>query len=146
MMGIYKDRAEEAFAQYQERRAKAAELRRVITAISATAVAPREVVKVTVSGKGDVTAIEFPTSAYKRMAPTELATVLLATIREARAKALYAAAEVMMPELPKGLNFIDLIEGKADLEAAAPDEADIPDAVRDFLEKGYGPHGRGEAR
>jgi DNA-binding protein YbaB len=132
-MVIHQQQAEELFAVYRQRQAEAAELRRKLAASTATAVAPRGVVKVTVAANGDVTSIDFPTSAYKRMAPAELARVLVSTIGDARAKALTAAAEVLTPELPKGLNFAEMAQGKAYLSAAAPSEEDIPDAVRKYL-------------
>jgi hypothetical protein len=89
-----------------------------------------------VSARGDVTAIEFPTEAYKRMPPKELSEVLLATISEARDNALKAVQDTMAAELPKGLNFIEMLKGTADIAVAAPTEEDIPDFVRQRLSGG----------
>ena len=135
-MSIYQQRAKELVAEYEERRARAGELRRKIGEITGTATASRGTVKVTVGVQGEVTALEFPTGAYKRMAPKELAETLLATINEAREKAVESVRELMTPELPAGLNFIELLQGKADRVGPAPTEADIPDAVRDYLGRG----------
>jgi DNA-binding protein YbaB len=135
-MSIYQQRAEELVAEYEERRAKAGELRRKIGEITGSATAPRGSVKVTVGVQGEVTALEFPTSAYKRMPPKELAETVLATISEAKGKAVESLRELMTPEMPAGLNFIELLQGKADRVGAAPTEADIPDAVRDYLGRG----------
>jgi len=138
-MSIYDRQIEELTAEYHRRRAKAGELRRKISEISACVTAPREVVKVTVGAQGEVRAVEFPTGAYKRMAPAELAGTLMATIGEARDKALAALSDLMTPELPPGLNLVDLLQGKADLPGALPDEPAIPDAVREYVD-----HGRGQ--
>jgi DNA-binding protein YbaB len=135
-MNFYEQQAEELAAAYEVQRAKTTELRRKITEITGTATAPRKSVKATVSARGDVTAIEFPTEAYKRMPPKELSEVLLATISEARDNALKAVQDTMAAELPKGLNFIEMLKGTADIAVAAPTEEDIPDFVRQRLSGG----------
>ena len=89
--------------------------------------------------QGEISAIEFPTGAYKRMAPKELSDALTATINEAREQALAAFQELMAPEMPKGLNFQQLLTGRTDV--AGPTEADIPQVVREHL-NGTGVPGR----
>jgi len=135
-MSFYQQRAEELLAQYHEKRARAGELRRKLGGISASATAPRNVVKVSVNGQGQVSAIEFPTSAYKRTPPAELAKILIDTIQEAAGKAIVAVRELMTPELPVGLNFIDMLQGKAN-EPAVLAEPQLPDEVREYI--GYQP-------
>jgi DNA-binding protein YbaB len=125
--------------EYRKRRARTAELQRRIREISATATTPRETVKVKVGAQGDLLGIEFPTSAYKRMAPNELAEAILAATAEAKAKALDALRELMQPELPAGLDFDDLIQGKADMTKALPADPAMPDAVRDYIGTGRVP-------
>jgi DNA-binding protein YbaB len=137
-MNVYEQQAEELAAAYEAQRAKTTELRRKITEITGTATAPRKSIKATVGARGDVTAIEFPTEAYKRMPPKELSDVLLATISEARSKALQSVQDTMSAELPKGLNFIEMLKGTADIAVAAPTEEDIPDFVRQRLSGGSG--------
>lgn len=128
--------------EYRKRRARTAELQRRIREISATAATPRQTVAVTVGAQGDLVSIEFPNSAYKRMAPNELAEAILAVSAEAKAKATDALRELMKPELPPGLDFDDLIQGKADMSKALPDDPAMPDAVRDYVANGRVP-GRG---
>src|SRR5579859_1130054 len=99
--------------EYRKRRARTAELQRQIREISATASTPRQTVKVKVGAQGDLQSIEFPTGAYKRMAPNELAEAIMAATAEAKVKAMEALRELMQPEMPAGLNFMDLIQGKA---------------------------------
>jgi len=135
-VSIYEQRVEELAAEYEAQRAKTTELRRKITEITGTATAPRKSIRVTVRARGDVTAIEFPTEAYKRMPPKELSEVLLATISKARDKALESVRDTMAAELPQGLNFIEMLKGTADIAVAAPTEIDIPDFVRQRLSGG----------
>jgi hypothetical protein len=137
-MNIYEQQAEELAAAYQAQRARTTELRRKISGITGTATAPRRSIKATVSARGDVSAIEFPTEAYKRMPPKELSEVLLATINEARGKALQSLQDTMAAELPKGLDFIEMLKGTAGIAVAAPTEEDIPDFVRQYLSGGSG--------
>jgi hypothetical protein len=51
----------------------------------------------------------------------------------------------MQPELPAGLNFDDLIQGKADMSKALPENSIMPGAVRDYIDSGRVPgmDGRG---
>ena len=100
---------EALMAEYRKRRARTAELQRQIREISGTAVTPRQTVKVKVDAQGGLLALEFPTGAYKRMAPNELAEAVMGAVAEAKGKALEALGELMQPELPKGMNFADLL-------------------------------------
>src|SRR5258707_14622474 len=113
-LNTFNEELDQLLEEYRKRRAEASERQRKIQEISATAAAPRQAVKVTVGAQGEITGLEFPTSAYKRMAPNELAEAILGAAREAKAKALDAYKELMTPIMPAGLNFLDLIQGKAD--------------------------------
>lgn len=137
-MNVYEQQVEELTAAYEAQRAKTTELRRRITETTGTATAPRKSIKVTVSARGDVTAIEFPTEAYKRMPPKELSEALLATIGKAKSAALKSVKDTMAAELPKGLDYIEMLKGNADAAVAAPTEADMPDFVRQQLAGGSG--------
>lgn len=130
---------EALMAQYRKRRARTAELQRQIREISGTAVTARQTVKVKVDAQGGLLSIEFPTGAYKRMAPNELAEAIQGAVAEAKAKALEALGELMTPELPRGLNFVDLVQGQVDLTKALPDEPPMPDAVREYIDTGRVP-------
>ena len=135
-MGGYSAEIEELLAKYRERRSKAGELQRQITAVTGTATAQRQTVKITVNVQGEITALEFPTGAYKRMAPAELAEVITSTQQAAKAKALESMKSMLLPEMPNGLNFMDLMQGKADLAAAIPVEPPMLDEVRDYINTG----------
>jgi DNA-binding protein YbaB len=128
--------AEQALAHYRELRRDAMNIQQQIKEISATAVSKRQTVKVTVNVHGEISALEFPTGGYKRMTPTELAEAIKTTAQEAKAKALDDLNALMEPKLQTGLSFKDLIQGKADLAAALPEEPAMPDAVADYLRRG----------
>ncbi|MET7941244.1 YbaB/EbfC family nucleoid-associated protein [Streptomyces sp. NPDC005302] len=137
MPSPYDQQIEDLLEQYRRQREEAAETRRRINATTSTATAPRQTVKVTVGAQGEVTAIEFPTGAYRRMAPKELADVLLATLQQARSEALEGAAGVLAGELPPGVTVADLLQGRVDPGALLPEDPAMPDSVRDYVDHGF---------
>ncbi|MGW4996017.1 YbaB/EbfC family nucleoid-associated protein, partial [Streptomyces mirabilis] len=80
--------------------------------------------------------IEFPTGAYRRMAPKELADMLISVIEEARAKALELVGEVVSAQLPRGVTVSDLLQGRVDPGDLLPEEPPMPDSVRDYIDHG----------
>jgi DNA-binding protein YbaB len=132
----YDELIEELTAEYERRRARTGELHRQLREVSGTATAPRGVVKISVGAQGEVRDIQFPTGAYKRMAPAELSAALLATIGEATNKAVEKVTELMEPELPGSEHLIGLFTGKTELPQALPDEPPMPNVVREYLEPG----------
>jgi DNA-binding protein YbaB len=135
-VGAFDGDIDELLGEYQRRRGAAGDLQRQIREITGTASAPRQSVKVTVSVQGEVTALEFPTGAFKRMAPKELADAVLGAIGEAKGKAMDAYKGLMGPHMPGGLDFMDLIAGNADLTAALPVRPPMPEVVRDYIQGG----------
>ena len=142
----YDQGIEDLLALYQQQRAEVAETRRRINDVTGTATAPRQTVKVTVGAQGDVTAIEFPTGAYRRMAPKELADAMLAVIAQARAAAMEQVAELTELGLPSGVSPADLLQGKADPTALLPETPAMPDSVRDYIDSGRPDGPRGTVR
>lgn len=134
MSGQYDQEIEDLLALYRRQRAEAAETRRRINEVTGTATAPRQAVKVTVSAQGDVTAIDFPTGAYHGLAPKELSEILLATIHQARAKALEQVAELTSLALPAGVSVTDMLQGRLDPTALLPETPGMPDRVREYLD------------
>jgi len=128
--------AEQALARYRELRQDAMNTKRQMEAISTTAVSKRQTVKITVNVHGEITALEFPTGAYKRMTPTELADAIKTTAQEAKAMALEELNALMEPKTTSGMSFKDLVQGKADLTAGLPEEPAMPDEVADYLRRG----------
>lgn len=122
MSSPYDQEIAELTAEYQRRREGLGEMQRRLQSISVTATSPRQVVQATVAHGGEVTELKFPTNAYRRMAPAELATAILTTITEARDKALNEAAELLAPMLPPGLNAREMFSGQTDLGTLMPEE------------------------
>lgn len=102
MSSPYDQHIEELLGAYRRERAQIGELQRTMREVKASATAPRQALKVTVNSQGEVTEIEFPTGAYKRMAPVELSQMLLTTIQKARTTAMAEVAEVLAGHLPAG--------------------------------------------
>ncbi|MEU9345163.1 YbaB/EbfC family nucleoid-associated protein [Streptomyces sp. NPDC048278] len=137
MPSPYDQQIEDLLDQYRRQRDEAAETRRRINETTATVTAPRQTVKITVGAQGEVTAIEFPTGAYRRMAPKELADVLLSTLRQARAEALEGVSGVLAERLPSGVTVPDLLQGRVDPAAVLPEDPAMPDPVRDYVDHGF---------
>jgi len=142
----YDQEIEDLLALYRKQRQEATEARRRINEVTGTATAPRQTVKATVNAQGEVTAIEFPTGAYHRMAPKELSEALLTTIRQARANALKAVAEVSSQGLPAGVRITDLLEGRVDATELLAEEPGMPPEVRDYIAEGRPDVRRGDTR
>jgi DNA-binding protein YbaB len=138
--------AEEALARYRELRQDAMNVKRQIEEISATAVSKRQTVKVTVNVHGEIISIEFPTGAYKRMTPAELAEAIKSTAQEAKAAALEDLNGLMEPKIQMGLSFKELIQGKVDLLMGLPADPRMPDSVADYLRVGRPDSARGGGR
>jgi hypothetical protein len=129
-------------AQYQRRLAGIGELRSKMAAISGTASSARQSVKVTVDVNGEITSLEFPTGAYKRLPPAELSAEILATARDAKAKAKEQLDALMAVELPADRRLSDLakvaeiVKGGADPAEVFGAEPSMPDAIRAYIETG----------
>ncbi|HET6501529.1 MAG TPA: YbaB/EbfC family nucleoid-associated protein [Amycolatopsis sp.] len=126
------DQLEELMKQYSRKREEAEENRRRIGEIEATATAVRQTVKVTVGALGQLKSIEFPTGAYRRMAPKELADALLSTIEEAKAEVSKKVDEAVPSPLP-GVSSSALLQGDFDMNDLLPETPPIADSVRDFI-------------
>jgi DNA-binding protein YbaB len=126
------DQLEELMKQYRQKREEAEENYRRIGEIEATATAVRQTVKVTVGALGQIKSIEFPTGAYRRMAPKELAAALLDTIEEAKAEALKKVDEAV-PSPLSGVSSSALLQGDFDMNDLLPETPPMADSIRDYL-------------
>jgi DNA-binding protein YbaB len=134
----YDRQIEELLDEYRKKRDEAVETQRQIGEITATVTAPKQVVKVTVNAQGEVSAIEFPTSAFRRLSPKELATTLVTTIQQARANALEKATGLASDRLPAGVTIAELLQGKANPTDLLPVDpgTGMPDSVREYVDNG----------
>jgi hypothetical protein len=133
MSGDFNERIEGLFEQYKRQREGFAALQKQMQEITATATSPRREVAVTVGHGGVVTDIRFPTGAYRRMAPTELAAVLMSTLAEAREQAQQEAAAILGPVLPSGMNAKNLLSGQATVDQLMPPQPRMANSVREQL-------------
>lgn len=85
----------ELMEQYRRQRAELGEMQREIEAITATAVAGQNAVKVTVNARGEIQDLVFPSGAYRRMAPLELAAVIKQGVQAAQSEAAERMREVI---------------------------------------------------
>ncbi|MEW2545796.1 YbaB/EbfC family nucleoid-associated protein [Streptomyces sp. NPDC047002] len=136
MTSPYDQPIEDLLAQYRAQREAAVETRRRINETTGTATAPRQTVKVTVGAQGEVTAIEFPTSAYRRLPPKELAEVLMTTIAQARADAMEKVGDLMSDQLPPGVTMGGLLKGEVDPTQLLAEDPTMPDSVKEYVDKG----------
>ncbi|MEU6220124.1 YbaB/EbfC family nucleoid-associated protein [Streptomyces sp. NPDC047022] len=141
MSSPYDEQVEELLAQYRQAREQAADTRIQINEIEATATAPRRVVKVTVGAQGQVKALDFPTPAYRTMTPKDLARVILATVEKARAEALSKVSEAALGGMFGGMSPADLLQGRVDPRSFLPEELDLPDVIRAYIDHGHGMEG-----
>ncbi|MFJ9907453.1 YbaB/EbfC family nucleoid-associated protein [Streptomyces sp. NPDC101152] len=138
MSSPYDQQIEELLAEYRDAREQAVETRRRINEVQATATAPRQVVKITVGAQGQVTALEFPTAAYRDLPPKELSRVIMATLEQARAQAMANVSEVTLGRLLGGVSPADLLQGRVDPRSLLPEELELPEVVRAYVERGLG--------
>ncbi|MGP4014989.1 YbaB/EbfC family nucleoid-associated protein [Saccharopolyspora sp. 5N708] len=111
------------------------EMRRRLTALSATAVSPKREVSVTVAAQGVITELKFLTSAYRRLPPNELADLVTRTIAEARDKVTEQTAEIMAPMLPPGMDAKSMLTGALTAGELAPSEASLPPLIRERMNR-----------
>ncbi|MEU3785436.1 YbaB/EbfC family nucleoid-associated protein [Streptomyces sp900129855] len=142
----YDQHIEELLGSYRRERSEVGELQRRMREVKASATAPRQALKVTVNSQGEVAEIEFPTGAYKRMAPVELSQMLVTTIQKARTSAMAAVAEVLSGHLPSGMSAADLLRGKADLGGLLPETPPMAGAVEEYIANGRPGRGAGGPR
>ncbi|AEW92804.1 MULTISPECIES: YbaB/EbfC family nucleoid-associated protein [Streptomycetaceae] len=138
MSSPYDEQIEELLAQYRDAREQASETRRRINEIEVTVTAPRQVVKVTVGAQGQVKALDFPTGAYRNLPPKDLSRVILAALEQARTQALGKVSEVALGGMLGGVSPADLLQGRVDPKSLFPEELELPEAVRAYVNHGLG--------
>ncbi|MFD9890250.1 YbaB/EbfC family nucleoid-associated protein [Amycolatopsis sp. NPDC059027] len=126
MTSSYDERIGDLLADYRRQCDQLSETQRKLKEISVTATAPGRAVAVTVGAQGEISDLSFPTPAYRRMAPAELAAVLLATIADARQQATAEMEALLKPHLPE--EFRDLADG------VLPEHPPMTEDVRGLVE------------
>jgi DNA-binding protein YbaB len=78
-------------------------------------------VTVTINQSGGMESIEFNSQKFRRMAPAELGSVLVETIRQAQAQSRERLLRAYQPLLPDHLGARDFMAGKTDLDQVFED-------------------------
>ncbi|WP_320773016.1 YbaB/EbfC family nucleoid-associated protein [Streptomyces sp. CRN 30] len=140
----FDEQIEQLQETYRAQLAQVADLQRRMREVTGTATAKAQAMKVTVGPQGELLSVEFPTNAYRRMAPKELADLLVSTVQEARSKATGELAKVLNPHLPDEVEAERLLDGTADVGKLLPADPAMPDAVRAYVEQGRIAHDTGD--
>jgi DNA-binding protein YbaB len=127
------DRLERLFEEYQRQRDNLADMQRKMSEISASATSPRREVTITVGQNGVLTDIQFANGAYRRMTPSDLTAVVMATFQEAKEAAFEEAARILAPMLPDGVDAGAMVRGQAGVDAYMPAEPRMATSVREIL-------------
>ncbi|QFZ18585.1 YbaB/EbfC family nucleoid-associated protein [Saccharothrix syringae] len=133
MSNPYSEQLSRLMAEYRETQRAMVEAQQRLRSLSVTETAPRRVVSVTVGHGGRVEDIKFPTAAYKRMPPTELASALLDAIAAAQRRAVDEAAEVMAPHMPAGVDARALLSGDVEASSFEVPQSGVSDILRDLM-------------
>lgn len=111
------NQVEQAFAELERKRAALARVQRDLANTSTTATSKNRAVSVTVNSRGDITELKFVTGAYRAMAPTELAQLIVDTIAAARTESMTNSAQMFRDLLPENTPLLDMLDGKVDLDS-----------------------------
>ena len=115
------DELEGILAEFQSKRDELLGLQERMSQVSASQVAPRNVVSVTVGRQGEVLEVKFSGRAHKNMTPGELGKVVTETIRKAQEQVREQVAELIAPMLPGGIPVKDLLAGRVSADSVLAD-------------------------
>ncbi|MFR9727740.1 YbaB/EbfC family nucleoid-associated protein [Saccharopolyspora sp. MS10] len=133
MSGVDRRNVEMLREEFERQVTKMADMKERMTELSATAVSPRRELQVTVGMHGHITELKFLTSGYRSLAKNEIAELITSTIAQAREKLDEQTAEFIAPMLPPGMNAQDLMRGDVAAGQMVPNEAMLPQVLRDRL-------------
>jgi DNA-binding protein YbaB len=106
---------EAMFTMLADEQRKLAEFQRKMTEASTVTESPNKMVTATFDGRGELVSLKFNNTKFRSMAPNELATMLMETLRRGRAAAFGQIDEMAGGEVLPGVNFGDLAAGKLDM-------------------------------
>ncbi|MFI5843121.1 YbaB/EbfC family nucleoid-associated protein [Catenuloplanes sp. NPDC051500] len=123
------NQVEQAYAELEKKRAALSEVQGSLAGASSTVQSRNRAVAVTMSSRGVVTEIKFPTGAHRTMASAELGALLVETIEAAREEAMRRTMSAFEGLLPSGLPTADLLMGDG-TDAGLDLEALVSEALR----------------
>ncbi|MEU8328687.1 MULTISPECIES: YbaB/EbfC family nucleoid-associated protein [unclassified Micromonospora] len=103
------------FAMLAEERRKLDEFQAKMRAASTTVDSPNKMLTATFDGRGELVKLTFNNTKYRAMAPNELSSLLVETLRRGRAESFGKIDEMAGPDVLPGVSFGDLAGGKVDL-------------------------------
>ncbi|NLU81065.1 YbaB/EbfC family nucleoid-associated protein [Micromonospora sp. HNM0581] len=106
---------EEALSMLAEEQRKLEEFQRRMNEASTTVESANKMVAATFDGRGELVRLEFTNTRYRTMAPAELASLLLETLRRGREKSFAKVSELAGRDVLPGVSFGQLAAGKVDL-------------------------------
>jgi len=119
-MSAYEAEIAELMSRYRQKLADLIGLQRRVVESSATVASVYQSVRVTVNGQGEITALEFPTGAFRVMPAAELSEEILTAVRDAKAKAREPLKELLALDLLDGSRLLELIQNQVDAADPRP--------------------------
>lgn len=109
--GMVSSRVAEAMAQFEEERRKLADLQSSLSSTTTTVRARDRLFTVTLDGRGEVTSITFDGFRYRKLAPAELARLIVETIATGRRQAIDKLGAMVGSDPLPGVSFSELATG-----------------------------------
>jgi len=106
--GLFSSRLADALAQLEAERRKLETMQRTMAETTTTVRARDRLFTVTFDGRGEVTAIDFDGFRYRKLAPGELAKLIVDTIATGRRQALEKLGAMMGGDPLPGVSFMDI--------------------------------------
>ncbi len=114
MTSPFESMINEMLAEIQKQRENLARLQQGAPEISGSARSKRRQVSATVDAKGELIELTFHGTGYRSLAPAELATIIVDTVRDAREEAHRQLWDIVGDNFPNGTQFVDVINGDYD--------------------------------
>lgn len=125
----------EMLAELGRQRESLTRLQQGMTSVTGTAVSPRRQVSVVVDAQGEILELKFLNQSYRSMPGTELASLIVATIREAQRDARARMVEEVGSIGVAGADVSDFAEGNVDWATAFTDALSVPQPFLDLLQR-----------
>ncbi|MEV6636919.1 YbaB/EbfC family nucleoid-associated protein [Actinoplanes sp. NPDC051470] len=107
---------EAMFAVLADEQRKITEFQRKMSEASTVVESSNKMVTATFDGRGELTRLTFNNGKYRTMAPKELATMLMDTLKRGRAAAFGKIDEMAGRDVLPGIAFGELAAGKVDID------------------------------
>lgn len=103
-----------AMAALDEERRRLAEISRIRREETTTVHAKDKSVSMTFDGSGELTELKFNGNKYRSMAPAELASLLIETVKLGRSRSMAKMTELMSSDSTPGIDIAGIASGKVD--------------------------------